>query len=152
MSQKKEKFRDIWVNQSTLGKAFNLSAVAIGRKLKELELRQADGTPTTKALSEGYCRATPLKDGTPFFLWHKEKVKHLLQASGLQSLSEQELRCKELAVRLIDAERLSDQGQDKIASMMQESVYDDMEPGDLPMINRFLTELGSTQQFELGDE
>jgi len=148
MSQKKEKFRDVWVNQSTLGKAFNLSAVAIGKKLKELELRQTDGTPTTKALSEGYCRATPLKDGTPFFLWHKEKVKHLLQASGLQSLSEQELRCKELAGRLIEAERLSNQGQDKVAYMMQDSVYDEMEPGDLPLINRFLKELGSTQQLE----
>ena len=148
MSKKEEKFRDTWVNQSTLGKGFKLSAIAIGKKLKELELRQVDGTPTAKAVSEGYCRAAPLKDGTPFFLWHIGKVKHLLQASGLHSLSEQELRCKELAELLIEAERLSEQGQDKVAYMMQDSVYDEMESGDLPVINRFLKELGSTQQLE----
>ena len=95
MSKKHEKFRDIWVNQTMLGKALDLSAVSIGKKLKELELRQADGTPTEKALSEGYCTATPLKDGTPFFLWHKKKVKQLLQTGGLQPLSEQEIRCRE---------------------------------------------------------
>jgi len=148
VSKKEEKFRDIWVNQGTLGKTFNLSAIAIGKKLKELELRQADGTPTAKAIAEGYCRAAPFKDGTPFFLWHKRKVKHLLQANGLSSLSEQELRCKELAELLIEAERLSDQGQDKVAYIMQDSVYDEMEPGDLPVVNRFLKELGSTQQLE----
>jgi hypothetical protein len=148
VSKKEERFRDIWVNQSTLGKAFNLSAVAIGKKLKELELRQADGTPTANAISEGYCRAAPLKDGTPFFLWHKRKVKHLLQANGLHSLSEQELRCKELAELLIEAEHLSDQGEDKVAYMMQDSVYDEMEPGDLPVINHFLKALGSAQQLE----
>lgn len=148
MSKKEEKFKDIWVNQSTLGKAFNVSAISIGKKLKELELRQADGTPTAKAISEGYSRAAPLKDGTPFFLWHKRKVKHLFQANGLHSVSEQELRCKELAELLIEAERLSDQGQDKVAYMMQDSVYDEMEPGDLPVVNRFLKELGSTQQLE----
>jgi hypothetical protein len=150
MSEKKEKFRDIWVNQSTLGQAFNLSAVAIGKKLKALELRQADGTPTEKALSEGYCTATPLKDGTPFFLWHKEKVKGLLQAGGLKSLSEQEMRCKELAESLIEAERLFDRGQDKVAYMIQDGVHDEMRPGDMPVINRFLQELGS--KLQLGDE
>jgi hypothetical protein len=148
MSKKEEKFKDIWVNQSTLGKEFNLSAVAIGKKLKELELRRADGTPTAKALSEGYCRAAPLKDGTPFFLWHKRKVKHLLQASGLNSLSEQELRCKEWAELLIEAECLFNQGEGKVAYMMHDSVYDEMEPDDLPVINRFLKALGSTQQLE----
>ena len=65
-NKKKEKFSDIWVNQTTLGRTFNMSAVAIGKKLKELELRQADGKPTDKAISEGYCTFTPLKDGTPF--------------------------------------------------------------------------------------
>jgi hypothetical protein len=71
-------------------------------------------------------------------------------ASGkrAQFASEQELRCKELAELLIEAECLSDQGQDKIAYIMQDSVYDEMDPGDLPVVNRFLKELGSTQQLE----
>src|SRR5215469_2861499 len=99
MSKKSKKFRDIWVNQSRLGEEFNMSAIAIGKKLKELGLRQADGTPTLKAQEGGYCTATPLKDGTLFFMWHREKVKALLQANGFQSLDEQEMRCKELAER-----------------------------------------------------
>jgi len=148
MSGKQEKFRDIWVNQTMLGKAFNLSAVAIGKKLKELELRQADGTPTEKALSEGYCTATPLKDGTPFFLWHKKKVKQLLQTDGLQPLSEQEIRCRELAKDLIDAEHLSDQGQDKAAYLMYDSIHDEIKSSDIAMINHFLRKLGSKQQLD----
>ncbi len=32
--------------------------------------------------------------------------------------------------------------------MMQDSVYDEMEPGDLPVINHFLKALGSAQQLE----
>ncbi len=72
----------------------------------------------------------------------------IYEANGLHSLSEQELRCKELAELLIEAERLSDQGQDKVAYIMQDSVYDEMEPGDLAVVNRFLKELGSTQQLE----
>ncbi len=47
------KFADVWVNQTTLGKQFGLSAIAMGKKLKELGLRSDDGNPTTLALSNG---------------------------------------------------------------------------------------------------
>jgi exosome complex RNA-binding protein Rrp4 len=97
MSKKKPKFGDVWVNQTTLGKQFGLSAVAIGKKLKELGLRSEDGKPTDRALSEEYCKSTPLKDGTPFFMWHKQKVAELMQASGHQKLDPQEVKARELA-------------------------------------------------------
>jgi len=149
MSKKKqEKFRDIWVNQTTLGKQFNLSAVAIGKKLKEQGLREAEGKPTDKALSEGYCRETPLKDGTPFFLWHKAKVADLLREDGLKSLTAQELRCRELAQRFIEAECLLERGDDKLAYFMQDDIESEIQPGDILFINRFLKELGSSQQLE----
>ena len=51
MSKKKPKFSDIWINQSNLGKQFNLSAVAIGKKLKKLGLREANNTPSSSASS-----------------------------------------------------------------------------------------------------
>ncbi|QBD78637.1 hypothetical protein EPA93_22650 [Ktedonosporobacter rubrisoli] len=144
----KKKFHDIWVNQSRLGDEFNMSAIAMGKKLKELGLRQPDGTPTPKALEEGYCTSTPLKNGTPFYMWHRGKVKTLLQTNGLQALNEQEMRCKELAERLIEAEHLFDQGQDKIAYMVQDSLSGEIKPDDIPVINRFLKELSSIQQLE----
>lgn len=148
MSKKKQKFGDTWVNQTTLGQKFNLSAVAIGKKLKELGLREANGKPSTKAIEEGFCKATPLKDGTPFFMWHKGKVASLLQSEGLKSLTEQEIRCKELAESLIEANRLSEQGDDKVAYLLEDDVYDQIRPDDIPIINRFLKELGSTQEIE----
>lgn len=149
MSRKKQKFSDIWVNQTILGKKFNLSAVAIGKKLKELGLREANGTPSTKALEEGFCKSTPLKDGTSFYMWHKSKVAALLQSGGLQSLTEQEIHCKELAETLIEASKLSERGDDKIASMMEDDVYEQMRSADIPLVNRFLKELGCDQQIEV---
>ncbi|HKF38352.1 MAG TPA: hypothetical protein VKB35_15755 [Ktedonobacteraceae bacterium] len=51
-----------------------MSAIAMGKKLKELGLRAEDGNPTAQALCQGYCTPTPLKDGTLF--------SHLEQAAG----------------------------------------------------------------------
>jgi hypothetical protein len=81
-----QKFADIWATQTNLGLYFQMSARAIGQKLVELGLRQYDEAksayvPTEKALTEGYCKSTPLKDGTPFYMWHREKVEALLTAS-----------------------------------------------------------------------
>ena len=59
-----QKFTDVWANQTNLGKQFGLSAAAMGKKLKELNLRGEDGNPTAQALCQGYCTPTPLKDGT----------------------------------------------------------------------------------------
>ena len=52
----------------------------MGKKLKQLGLRNESGQPTDQAIQEGYCKSTPLKDGTAFFMWHKHKVAHLMQS------------------------------------------------------------------------
>lgn len=90
--QGRQKFSDVWANQTSLGKQFGLSAMAMGKKLKELGLRGEDGNPTTLALGNGYCIPTPLKDGTPFFLWNRQQVGELMQARGYQRLDPQEIR------------------------------------------------------------
>jgi hypothetical protein len=74
MSKKHLRFRDLWVNQTELGRHFGMSAVAIGKKLREVGLRTEQKEPSERAKTEGYCRFTPMKDGTPFYLWNKEKV------------------------------------------------------------------------------
>lgn len=70
-------FRDNWCNQTDLGKRVGMSSVEVGRKLKELGLRDERGIATEIALHEGYCKATPLRDGTPFFMWNIQKVLQL---------------------------------------------------------------------------
>jgi hypothetical protein len=92
-----QKFTDVWANQTNLGKQFGLSAVAMGKKLKDLNLRDEDGNPTAEALCQGYCTPTPLKDGTPFFMWNRQQVEELMQAHGYQRLDPQEVRARELA-------------------------------------------------------
>ena len=73
--QGRQKFDDVWANQTTLGKQFGLSPIAMGKKLKDLGLRGEDGTPTTFAIGNGYCTSTPLRDGTPFFMWNRQQVE-----------------------------------------------------------------------------
>ena len=92
-----QKFTDVWVNQTNLGKQFGLSAIAIGKKLKELGLRAEDGKPTEQALADGYCKSTPLKDGTPFFMWNRQKVEEVMWAHGHERLDPQEVKARELA-------------------------------------------------------
>src|SRR6266568_2169542 len=95
--QGRQKFADVWANQTNLGKQYGLPPIAMGKKLKELGLRGEDGNPTAQALVGGYCTPTPLKDGTPFYLWNRQQVEELMQAHGYQRLDPQEVKARELA-------------------------------------------------------
>ena len=78
--EKKKKFNQIWSNQTNLGKKFRLSAIAIGKLLIDNGLKdQKTKMATTKAIDEGYAKDTPLKDGTPYFMWNIEKVRPLIE-------------------------------------------------------------------------
>jgi len=147
--QRPPRFRDVWVNQTELGKHFNMSAIAIGKKLVELGLRTATKAPTELATAEGYCRFTPMKDGTPFYLWNKDKVGALLRSAGVRQLSHAEVEARETAQSLIQAHAQAEAtGIDKLWYFM----VDDIEQRDYPQINRFLGELGSPIRLgEVGD-
>jgi ribonuclease HI len=79
------RFRDNWANQTELGRRFGMSPAQLGRALKELGLRDQGGIATPQALEGGYCTSTPLRNGTPFFMWHIERVSRLLTDNGLVS-------------------------------------------------------------------
>jgi hypothetical protein len=103
--EKKKKFNQIWSNQTNLGNKFRLSAIAIGKLLIDNRLKdKKTKMATTKAIDEGYAKDTPLKDGTPYFMWNIETVR--------------------------EAERLDREGQDKLAYMIYDSAYDDV-PKDI---------------------
>ncbi|NJK73607.1 MAG: hypothetical protein HC849_24055 [Oscillatoriales cyanobacterium RU_3_3] len=137
MGKKKAKFSDVWVNQTALGKQFGLSAVAIGKKLKELGLRGENGKPTDRALSEEYCKSTPLKDGTPFFMWHKKKVSELMQDSGQEKLNSQEVKVRELADAWV---RINKQFQDAVSGIEEEICFEEAKEIEKEVKRRNLTD------------
>lgn len=75
MGKSKNKFKTTWKNQKEIGLIYGKSAIAVGKALVELGLK--DGStknPTDEALSEEIAKSTPLKDSTSFYLWHKAKT------------------------------------------------------------------------------
>lgn len=132
MSKKNRRgtFSQTWSNQTDLGKKFGLSAIAVGKLLVEAGLK--DKTPklaTQKALDDGYAKSTPLKDGTPYFMWSIDKVRALL-AKDHQPLSKVDYWVREVEEMLKQAEKMCDEGDDKLGYMLAESVYDEV-PRDI---------------------
>ena len=75
MGKSKNKFKQTWKNQSELGLIYGKSAIAVGKALIELGLKDSSTkNPTDMALKEEIAKSTPLKDGTAFYLWHKAKT------------------------------------------------------------------------------
>ena len=123
---KGKKFNQIWSNQTNLGKRFGLSAIAVGKLLVEEGLKdQKTKSATEKAIKEGYAKDTPLKDGTPYFMWNIEKVRPLIEKDH-KPLSKVDYWVNEVRRTVREAEGLAREGQDKIAYMIYDSAYDDV--------------------------
>jgi hypothetical protein len=133
----RQKFTDVWANQTNLGKQFGLSPIAMGRKLKELGLRGEDGNPTTLALGNGYCTPTPLKDGTPFFMWNRQLVEELMRAHGYQRLDPQEVEARELAESWVEVHK---QWQEAIYGVEEELLIEEAQDIKKEARRRGLTE------------
>src|SRR6266849_2292656 len=130
----RQKFTDVWANQTYLGKQFGLTAIAMG---KELRLQDEDGNPTEQALSEGYCTSTPLKDGTPFFMWNGQKIEELMRAHGYQRLDPQEVKARELADSWV---RVHKQWQEAIYGVEEELLIEEAQDIKKEARRRGLTE------------
>ena len=75
MGKSKNKFKQTWKNQSEIGLIYGTSAIAVGKALVELGLKDSSTkNPTEMALAEEIAKSTPLKDGNAFYLWHKTKA------------------------------------------------------------------------------
>ena len=139
MANKKRQFTSIWVNQTRLADRFKLSAVALGRKLKELDLKGSNNAPTQRALDEEYAKFTPLSDGTPFCMWNKDKVSALLRQLDLQPTSRAEQHARTFARDLLALERQAQQrpGVDKEMRLP----WDVVPPRLVALVERFLAEM-----------
>lgn len=127
---KKKKFSKIWNSQTDLGKNFGLSAIAVGRLLIKAGLKDASTKAATQiALKSGYAMSTPLKDGTPYFMWNVKKVRPLI-AQDHAPLSKVDFWVNEVKDILRESDKLLDEGHDKLGYMLQDMAFDDV-PGDV---------------------
>jgi hypothetical protein len=141
----KEKFRDTWSNLTNLGKEYGLSAIKMGKKLKELGLRDEHGNATEKALTEGFAKLTPLKDGTPFYMWHNQNISKLMEETGEQKLDKNEVLAQELAKEWIRINKLYGEAVYKIEEDLLWMDADEIrkearKKGLIPRVNEILTE------------
>jgi hypothetical protein len=121
-----KKFNQVWVNQTELGKEFGLSALDLGKILIEQELKDPkSGRATQKAIEGGYAKSTPLKNGTPFFMWHFHKTKGLISKT-IVPLSEVDYWVNEVKKSLSEATRLLKEGQDKLAYLIADHAYEEV--------------------------
>lgn len=128
MSKKnwKKKFNQIWSNQTNLGKKFNISSIAVGKLLIEAGLKDPDTKlATKKALDEGFAKSTPLKDGTPYFMWNVDKVRPVI-SEKYKPLDAIDYWVNEVKRIYREAQKLSDEGEDKMGYMLADTAYDDV--------------------------
>ncbi len=139
MSRKnKRKFNDIWANQTDIGKLFGLSAIKVGEKLIEHGLKdKTTKKATDKAIEGGFAKETPLKDGTYFCMWNKQKTKFIL-SQEVKPLTTEERWMNEALQRKREIDAEWDKGNDKIASLMMDSIYDDIPQEYRPKIREVL--------------
>lgn len=124
---KNEEFADKWKNQTDIGKRFGLSSVAVGKILASMGLKD-DRNATQKALDEGYAKFTPLKDGTPFYMWNATKISDLIGVDH-QRLTNVEYWVNEILTKRKEINRLwsSESGADqKLATLLMDVEYDDV--------------------------
>lgn len=121
MSNKHKK--DSWENQTKIAEYFGLSSVKFGKFLVEKGLRDSETKyPTSKALSEGFAKSTPLKDGIPFFMWNKAKLAEFCENNGLSKLNKLDYYIKKTKKEYEQIQK-NDDGT-KIYSLMEQSLYD----------------------------
>jgi len=138
MSKKRPKFKDIWANQTDIGKLFGLSSIKIGEILMEFGLKDPNTKKATeKAIKEGFARETPLKDGTYFCMWNKQKIKSLL-SNKVKPLTEEEIYTNDAIKRKKAIEKMWNDDQDKLACIMMDTFYDDIPKEYRPKIREII--------------
>lgn len=118
------KFQETWATQSEIGKKFGISAVAVGKILLENGLRDSNSKlPTQKALSENWYVETPLKDGTPHYMWDIKKIEGLLISAGINPREKHEIFTCVLIKKIKASNRLLDRGDDRLGFNSLEEAF-----------------------------
>src|SRR5262245_44861688 len=68
-----------YLSLTEIGKLYGVSSHAVGRWLRGLGLRTADGKPTREAFEKGYVSQRPSRQPeTYYWAWHGEKTTAIL--------------------------------------------------------------------------
>jgi hypothetical protein len=126
MSKRNKKFKFVWSNQTDMGKKFGISAIAVGKLLIEEGLKdETTKLATQKALDEGWAKSTPLKDGTPYFMWNINKVRNIISKKH-EPLSKLDYWINEVQKNLKQAEKVCNDGNDKWGFLLADCAYDEV--------------------------
>jgi hypothetical protein len=183
--KKKSVYASTWLTQTQLGEYFALTAREIGLCLVDLGLRAHDATlgdyqPTEKARAENYCMYSPLRNGEPFYVWHRQRTLQLLQEKvGLVPLRAPDLEARATALDLIQAEKEAERGNDKLYYLLFDSIplkklpcvmawalftthqkhdpiyanlRESVADDEIPAINHELARIGADLQLQEGEE
>lgn len=138
---KKQKFQNVWKNQTQLGQIFGISSIAFGKLLVVAGLKDPETKRATqKALDEGYAKFTPLKDDTPYYMWNKEKTKALI-SEVKKPLSEIDHWAYKINTHIKEARKLMDEGNDKFGYMMLDGIFNEVPKHIKPQVKEKIQEL-----------
>lgn len=146
MSQKSKKnFRSEWRSLTELGTEFGKSAVAFGKMLKEHGLRDSDGEPTQ--LASGLFQKIEPKQGKPYYLWNHQGIVAFFKSKGIEPVGNskdalKDTEARKLARSYMEAQKLLDQGDDKLGYMMFDDMVDDIRKIGLERFNTALKAVG----------
>ena len=68
-----------YVTMRQIGKILGVSSHVVGRKLKEVGLRDEDGQPSVRAKDSGFTKADFVEETYRLTLWHQEKSLAVLR-------------------------------------------------------------------------
>ena len=78
-----------FVTQTLLGRRFGMSAIKVGKILKQFNYRLPNGEPSSLAWNEGIVEERYLeeKPEIPFWVWDEDRTAEILQDAGLKEVS-----------------------------------------------------------------
>lgn len=131
------KFSQTWKTQTDLAKEFGVSSIQLGKHLKNLGYRTADGLPSDESLSGGLVRQVSTKDGVAFYMWNREAIIPLLEQT-LPRLTEQDFWLNEVLNR---HKSLLKEANERVQRFDYECIFDDVPKKHIQYIKVRMTQL-----------
>jgi hypothetical protein len=145
--KKKQGYRKNWRTLTELGQEFGVTAIKFGNLLKQHGLREKSGEPTAAAKDGGYFEKIEPKQGSPYYLWHRERVSEYLISKGVQKAgvstaeASKMTEARKLARSYIEAQELDNEGS-KLGHMMLAEMVGDIKKVGLDIFNQALKSIG----------